>query len=82
MSEQNAGCGCQYDAAGNVFVDHCVCPLAEPAPIDWPARLRRAATVRGVGMYPGGLLLALAKELEENPGTAKAIGQVLSGETP
>lgn len=25
-----AGCGCQFDAAGRVFVDHCVCPDTRP----------------------------------------------------
>jgi hypothetical protein len=48
--------------------------------VDWPARFRRAAEVAD-GMYPGGLLLALAKELEENPVTAEVIGRALLGET-
>lgn len=38
--DQNAGCGCQIDAGGQVFVDHCVCP--PPPERDLPAALDAA----------------------------------------
>jgi hypothetical protein len=50
------------------------------APIDWPARFRAAAEV-AAGMYLGGLLLALSKELELCPDKVEAIGRALLGET-
>jgi hypothetical protein len=53
-------------------------PLAEPAPVDWPARFRAAGEVTK-GVYPGALLLALAKALEECPDDVEAIGSALLG---
>lgn len=44
-----AGCGCQYDAAGNVFVDRCVCPDTEMARV-------RAGHGLDTPTRPGGLL--------------------------
>ncbi|MBW0090512.1 hypothetical protein I4I73_21335 [Pseudonocardia sp. KRD-184] len=41
MTDTTAGCGCQYDATGLVFVDRCVCL---PVPVsDDQAALDRAA---------------------------------------
>lgn len=78
--EQTAGCGCQYDAAGSVFVDRCVCASAQ---VDWPARFRKAASAAERVHLPATAryLREVAMNLELTPpDQVEAIARALLGQ--
>lgn len=43
MARDAGGCGCQYDAAGRRFREHCVCPPEPPNPMDLETARRMVA---------------------------------------